>query len=130
MCVDDFHLFSDSVFRLKKEDSEKRTLKMQVKVILKKTLQGNNVDMELKDKYETSTQLIPTTVIYDSRIAITVGSIVFLACCVFKLYSVDPVSFFRWGGRGTRRGCSIKIKNPASDRIRGKEVSNIYIIFY
>jgi len=46
---------------------------------------------------------------YDSRIAITVVSIVFLACCVFKLYSIDPVSFVRWRGRGTRRGRSIKI---------------------
>jgi len=128
VCVDDFHLFSDSVFSLKKEDSEKRTLKMQVKVILRKTLQGNNLDMELKDKYETSTQLIPTTaVIYDSRIAITVGSIVFHACRVFKLYSVDPVSFFRWGGRGTRRGCSIKIKKSS---IRKKQVCIIYIILY
>ena len=82
--------------------------------------------MELKDKYETSTQLIPTTVIYDSRIVITVGSIVFHACHVFKLYSVDPVSFFRWGGRGTRRGSSIMIKKfqhqSASER-------NRYVIF-
>ena len=64
MCVDDFHLFSDSVFSLKKEDSEKRTVKMQMKVILRKTQQGNNLDMQLKDKYETSTHFIPTNVLY------------------------------------------------------------------
>ena len=56
---------------------------MQVKVILRKTQQGNNIDEEIKDKYETSTQIIATTVRHDSRIAITVVSVVFPAYHVF-----------------------------------------------
>ena len=70
--------------------------------------------------------LIATTVRHDSRIAIT---IVFPACHVLKSYSVDPFSFFRWG-RGTMRGSSMKIRNPASDGIREKKVCNSFIIFY
>ena len=52
LCLHDFHLFlvllSDS-----KKKTQKRTLKMHVKVIPRKTYQGENLDMELKDKYET-----------------------------------------------------------------------------
>ena len=36
--------------------TEKRTLKMEVKVTLRKTQQGNFLDEELKDKYETRVQ--------------------------------------------------------------------------
>ena len=55
---------------------------MEVKVVLRKTQQRNNLDEELKDKYKTSTQLISATVRHDSRIAVV--SIVFPACHVFK----------------------------------------------
>ena len=71
--------------------------------------------------------LIATTVRHDSRIAVTIVSIVFPACHVLKSYSVDP--FFRWG-RGTMKGSSMKIRNPASDGIREKKVCNSFIIFY
>ena len=60
--------------------------------------------------------------------AITVVSIVFPACHVFKSYSVDP--FFRWGRRGTRGEVRQRSKSSASDFIKEKMVYNIYIIFY
>ena len=53
LCFDDFHLFLVLVSDWKKK-SQKETLKIQVKVILRKIQQGNNLDEEPKDKYETS----------------------------------------------------------------------------
>ena len=50
--VDDFNKFLVLFLDWKKK-TQKRTLKMQVKVIQRKTKLGNNLDMELKDKYET-----------------------------------------------------------------------------
>ena len=47
------HLFLVLVSDWKKK-SQKETLKIQVKVILTKIQQGNNLDEEPKDKYETS----------------------------------------------------------------------------
>ena len=90
-----------SVFRLeKKEDSEENS---------EDASEGD--PEENTDKlWNKSTKLIATTIRYDSRIAISVASIVFPACHVSKSYSVDPVSFFRWARRGPRRGSSTKIK--------------------
>ena len=86
--------------------------------------------MELKDKYETR-HLIATTVSNDSRIAITVVSIVFPACHVFKSYSVDHFSFFQDGKKRNKEGKFDKDKKiPASHRIREKKVCHISIIFY
>ena len=52
LCFDDFHLFLVLFSDWKK--TQKRTLKIQVKLILRNTQQGNNLDEQSKDKYETS----------------------------------------------------------------------------
>ena len=52
LCFDDFHLLLVLFSDLKK--TQKRTLKIQVKLILRNTQQGNNLDEQPKDKYETS----------------------------------------------------------------------------
>ena len=114
-------------FRLKKM-KQKRTLKMQVKVILRKTQQGNSLSKELKDKYETR---IHNSLQLDCWIAIIVVSIVFPACHVFKSYWVEPFCCC-WDGEEEEEGGEVRwrSKSEASDSIREKKVCNIFITFY
>ena len=85
LCFDHFQLFLFVLSGWKKM-KQKRTLNMQVKVILRKTQQGNSLSKELKDKYETR---IHNSLQLDCWIAVIVVSIVFPACHVFKINHIE-----------------------------------------
>ena len=111
-------------FRLKKM-KQKRTLNMQVKVILRKTQQGHNLSKELKDKYETR---IHNSLQLDCRIAIIVVSIVFPACHVFKINHWFEPFCCCWDGEEEEEGGEVRwrSKSETSDSIREK---TRYVIF-
>ena len=127
LCFDHFHLFLFVLSGWKKM-KQKRTLNMQVKVILRKTQQGHSLSKELKDKYETR---IHNSLQLDCWIAIIVVSIVFPACHVFKSYWVEPFCCC-WDGEEEEEGGEVRwrSKHEASYSIREKKVCNIFIIFY
>ena len=104
---------------------------MQVNDMLRKTQQGNNIDMELKDKYETRVhnylQLL-------SDMILELQLLLFLLYFLHVVFSnyIQLILFLLSGGEEEEQGEEdrLRSKSPASDHIREKKVYNIYFIFY